>query len=217
MAEFGDQMVAAYTVHITGIDRTQKELDRLSTAIKSFRTAQYSQSVPSITVASQLGSSDIFLTKMADLRGRVQSGVEKAMLKGMASGRRIQIDTLRQATTRTGLSGKSHTKGGRKGPGREDSGAMIREIKTNVESYKGTGDGTVTGWHGWRVEGRAWFSFQEKGTRGHSRKPRIRRRAVATYLNGGSANGGVPAANSLGRAIFVVRRQLEADLKGLKR
>lgn len=228
MAEaLNEEMVASYSVAITGIERTRAELKRLDGAIALLRKTNYSPAVPTVTVAGNLGGRDIFSSKVDDLEGRVQAGAQRAMASSMALGRRTQTEALRAAVTETGISGKPK---GRKGPGREVTGSMIQGIATNVETYKDSTSTTVTGWHGWPTEGRKHFEFQERGTKGRGgaskayalkvgsvyRAPNKKSRKAAgqrTQLN----NRGVPAANSLGQSIVVVREHLKKELAGLKR
>lgn len=196
----GREMAASYTVEITGIERTKREMAALDSAIASLRKTQYSP-VTSVTVASSLGTKDLFVTKIDALEGRVQGSVQKSMASAMALGRRVQTAALRAAVTETGASGASHV-GGRNGPGRDDSGAMIAQIGTNVETMKTPSTTRITGWHGWGTEARGGKSpkntYQEKGTRGR----RGRR--------------GVPAANSLGQSIPTVRNYIQTNLGKLR-
>src|SRR5690606_4563202 len=124
----------------------------------------------------------------------------------------------RAAVTAKGLSGEP---AGRKSAGREVTGEMIRAIATNVETYKDGGSTQGTGWHGWPTEGRNHFEYQERGTRGRGgptkdesaaagtlyRKPNRPSRKAAGVRSAGS-HPGVPAANSLGTSIVVVREHL---------
>jgi len=222
-----EEMVASYNVNITGIDRTRAELARLDATIARLRKANYSPTVPTVTIGANLGGRDIFVSKMDDLEGRVQASTQRAMASAMALGKRVQAQALRDATTKTGLSGQPK---GRKGPGREVTGSMIAGIATNVETYKDGSATQITGWHGWPTEGRNYFEYQERGTKGRGgaskaesaasgslyRSPNKRSRKAAgqrTALN----HPGVPAANSLGKSIVVVREHLKKELAGLKR
>lgn len=223
MAALEEEMVASYSIEIDGIKRTKAEAAALDNAIHSLRAANYSAN-GSVTKLSGSGrSKDIFVGLVDDLVGRVQTKVQKIVLDGMDKGKELQAATLRAATTETGESGKSHV-GGRKGPGREDSGGMIERLARNVEVFKGADATLVTGWHGWPKDGRVVTDdYQEVGTRGrasgqlqeaHKRKVRAPKfRAAGTKRAKGR---GVPAANSLGAALPVVREQLKRELGGLK-
>lgn len=189
----GRQMAASYVVEITGVERTHRELERLDGAIKSLRSGQYSP-VTSVTVASSLGGKDLLVSRLDALEGRVQTATQKAMIEAMDKGKDIQADALRAATTAYGLSGRGKNPGGRNGPGRDDTGNMIKAIKRSVEVLKTASITVITGFHGWSTEGRGYITAQEKG----------------------GANG-IPAANSLGHAIVPVREFLKKELKGLKR
>jgi len=225
MAEqLDEEMVATYGVTITGVERTRAEMAKLDGAIRSLRKAEYS---PGATVSqARFGTSrsdrllggreDIFVAKVDMLEGRVQTGVQEAMATGVAQGKKVQAAALRAAETRTGRSGKPK---GRKGPGREVTGKLIGDIATNVETQKVTAVTTVVGWHGWRRYRPDYYEYQERGTRGRasgqlsgSLKRRVKRRRA-----GAARGAGVPAANSLGAAIIVVREQLKRELGRLKR
>ena len=190
MATLNKQMAAVYTVSITGISRTKRELERLDNAIHSLRTAKYSST--STTVAASLGLKDLFVTKLDDLEGRIQGGVVSAMDAAVKQGKDYQTFTLVKAETPTGRSGRGRNPGGRRGPGRDDTGTLIDSLDTNVETFK-SGDATqVTGWHGWPLDDRVNYArFQEK-----------------------SKKYGV---NSLGHAIIPVREFLKKKLKELKK
>lgn len=232
-SSLNEEMVASYSVGITGVDRTQREMAALDAKIAELRSTSYSSGV-SLTVAANLESQavglkaserDIFQTKFRDFAGRVQTGAGKAMASGMALGKRVQQATLEAATTTTGLN-----RGRGNGPGRNDTGTMIKRVATNVETYKGVGDTQITGWHGWQRDARGYFEFQENGTRGRGvasltvasggnvihRNPN-KPRAYAPGERRKKAASGVPAANSLGAAIPVVREHLKRELAGLKR
>lgn len=140
-----DEMVASYSVEVVGIERTKKQLAQLNKAITHLRQARYNVEgkidVTHIALGGKSGSlasqrEDVFSEKMGQFEGRVQGALEDAMAKAMAQGRRVQIAMLRNAETATGKSGKSHVRG-RKGPGREDSGTLIRSVKTQVETTSG--------------------------------------------------------------------------------
>lgn len=188
------EMAASYSVAVTGIERTKREVARLDGAIKSLRLATYattSSGTPtSMTVASQLGGKDILVTKIDDLEGRVQSKAEKIMASEMAHGRRLQAQALNEAETPYGK--KRFARGQGKSAGRNDTGHMINSIKTNVETIKTADTTIITGWHGWSADDRdRYFELQEKG-------------------------GRMAPANSLGIAIFTVREQLKRDLGELR-
>lgn len=220
-------MVASYGVEITGIARTRKELAKLDGVIKSLRAGSYAPGA-SVTVAAGVGSTDIFVAKMDELEGRVQTGAQNAMLTSMDLGKRTQAESLRAATTKTGASGRSHV-GGRKGPGREDSGSMIQQLARNVEVFKSTAATLITGWHGWRTDRTGHIAYQERGTKG-----RGARNDHGPDANAGVGRGknkgkqrlagdkkslhlGVPAANSLGLSIPTVRENLKREIAKLKR
>jgi len=211
-------MSASYSVEITGIERTRAEIAKLDSVIRELRKGTYSPST-SVTVASSLGGKDLLVHKIDALEGRVQTAVQKTMLHGVDEGKRIQVETLRGATTRTGLSGQSHV-GGRNGAGRDDSGALIKAISRNVEVFKSRSVTVVTGFHGWGTEARGsggdvrYAKFQEKGTLNH-RSSAQKRRAKSKLRK--VASGGVPAANSLGTAIIPVREYLKRELGKLKK
>lgn len=236
MAEtLNEEMVATYEVEIVGIKRTRAELARLDGIISQLRAVPYAN--PSIRVGSpgggtamvgaQIGSGDIFVTSLDRLEGRVQGATRDAMAKAMALGRRTQAEALRAAETKTGRSGKPK---GRRGPGREVTGEMIRKIATNVETYQyGTGT-RVNGWHGWStIDRSSHISFQEKGTKGRGGASRDEaNKAGGIYrtknrkgkrtagARGQQGHPGVPAANSLGASIVVVREFLIKELAGLR-
>lgn len=221
-----EEMVASYEVDIVGIQRTKNELKKLDNAIATLRKATYSESVPTVTVAGSFGGSDIFSTKMDALEGRVQTGVQEAMSSSMALGRKTQAAALRAATTPTGLSGRP---AGRRGPGREVTGAMIRDIATNIETMKTTGDTKVLGWHGWSTSTRGYYEFQEQGTggRGSLGKSKAAKAGVVyrkpnaakgrTTGRAGARGGGIQAANSLGTSIVPVREHLKAELGKIRK
>lgn len=187
-------MVATYEVSIEGIERTKTELARLDDAIKSLRAGSYS-SKASVTQLGRAKSGELFQTKVGQLEGRVQTAAQAIMLKAMNFAKEGQASALRAAVTPTGLSGKSHHAGGRNGPGRDDSGAMIAGLSRNVEVEKKTNATTITGYHGWKEERSSYFIIQEKGaTKKH-----------------------VPAANSLGFVIPPVTEYLRAKLRELKK
>lgn len=198
------EMAAAYTVSIEGIERSKAEMSKVKDAITSLRKAEYMPGVNVITSAS-LGVSDILVTKIDALEGRVIGATSKAMATAMANGRRIQAEALRAAETKTGLSGKP---AGRKSAGREVTGGLINAIKTNVETLRLRNLTQITGWHGWAVkdsdgEGRKrYYKVQEKGNKGPG-KPNKKT---------GKARSPIKAANSLGVAIPAVREELKREL-----
>ena len=112
------------------------------------------------------------------------------------------------------------------GPGRDDTGGMIKAIARNVETYKTASVTMITGWHGWKAAGK-YYEYQEQGTRGRgggtlasqrgsgqlARKANKKASRVAGQKN--VTGMGVPAANSLGTAIIPVREFLKRELKGL--
>lgn len=225
---FGPQMAASYALTISGIQRTKAEMKRLDGAIQALRKTNYSTTSTGVatpmTVASQLKGSDIFVTKVDELEGRVQAAAERAMQRAMTEGKRRQVDALRAAVTKTGLSGRPK---GRRGPGRDVTGTMIGAIASNVEVFKTASETHVTGWHGWPADDReSYFEYQEKGTGlgGRSSKARVAtirnltraHRASQVGKKAGSWHTGVPAANSLGHAILVAREVLRRELKGLR-
>ena len=225
MAErLDEEMVATYAVSITGIKRTKAEMKKLDDAIRSLRKAEYS---PGVTVSNARfgtsaadrvlrGRDDIFAAQIDQIEGRVQGAVQDAMSTGVAQGKRVQAATLRAAETKTGRSGRPK---GRKGPGREVTGHLINDLATNVETQKVTAVTNIVGWHGWRRHRPDYYEYQERGTKGRrsaqlsgslKRKVKKRRDNAARGL-------GVPAANSLGAAIIVVREHLKRELGKLKR
>ena len=232
MAEFlAEEMVASYAIEIIGIERTKSEMKRLDEAIVSLRLTDYNQGAPgggTVTNAayrnsraSRLSKGDIFSARIDQLEGRVQSAASKAMAAAMTKGREIQQEVLKAATTETGLSGASHSKGGRKGPGRNDSGETIAAIKNNVETSKTATTTNIIGWHGWPSSERASKAgYQEIGTRGRASAQvegatvnRKVKKPARTPGKKKAAGRGVPAANSLGASILVVREKLKAELQ----
>ena len=223
----GGQMVAAYTVRIDGVQRTRAELAKLDNVISRIRKASYSENVPTVTVASQLGGGDILVSKIDELEGRVQTVARDAMAESMAFGKATQRAALEAAVTPTGLAGRSHHGSRKGGPGRTDSNAMVNDLKTNVETIHLGSSTQITGWHGWGAGGsggegqqaprRRYYIYQEKGTRTHSRIARARKKAIDRIARGRSNNSGVPAANSLGIAIPATREHLKRSLQRIKR
>jgi hypothetical protein len=220
------EMVASYEVMITGIQRTKRELAKLDGAISRLRKANYNPGGASPSERTLTGggrSGDIFESIMDDLEGRVQAAARDAMAAAMALGKRTQAEVLRAEVTRKGLSGKPK---GRRGPGREVTGAMIDSVKTNVEIQKFNNATQIIGWHGWSDDNRGgggrsrgYFEFQEKGTRGRGAgspsATAIPLRGTRGRKRAGSGSG-VPAANSLGQSIIPVREFLKAELGKLK-
>jgi len=187
------EMAAVYTVSIQGFKRTEDQLARLKDAIKRLRATDYT-TLTSTTIAAQLGSSDIFVTKMDDLEGRVQGATVRAMDYAMKRGKEYQTYALVNAVTPTGLSGYGKNPAGRRGPGRDDTGTMIDAIRTNVEVARLADGDQITGWHGWSIEEREnYFRRQEQGTR-H-----------------------ITPANSLGVAIVPTTEDLKRELGKMKR
>lgn len=199
-------MAASYSVTIDGIKRTRAEIAKLDGAIAALRKANYTPGM-SVTAASQLGGRDLLVTKIDALEGRVQTAVLHAMSSGMALGRRVQTAALNAAVTETGASRPGGS------AGRNETGAMIAGIGTNVETFKTAMTTVITGWHGWGTGQRAFYWFiQEKGNKGPHR----------TNLNTPAAQRKdrtrkpILAANSLGHAIPVVRENLKKNLGALR-
>lgn len=220
MAKLKEEMVATYGVEITGVERTKREMARVTAAITSLRQAEY---MPGATVLdSRFGSAknfggkdDIFVAKVDILEGRIQGAVSDAMASAMAEGRRQQTAALRAAETAHGRKRKG------KGPGRDKTGEMIHAIATNVETQKSAGKTSILGWHGWRKGGRkAYYGFQEQGTAGRAsgqQKKSLKRAVKARRADTNPAVGrGIPAANSLGYAIIPVREYLRRKLQALR-
>lgn len=215
MAFLDDEMVASYEVDIEGVSKTRANLSKVDEAIRLLRAAKYSET-SNVTGATNFAGSDVLVSYFDGLEGRIKTVASKTMLAAVDYGKEIQIATLRAATTATGASGASHSPGGRTGgAGREDSGKLIKQIKRNVEVPKGTGDVTITGWHGWSEGREKYFIVQEMGSfgRGGGTTSGLRRKR-----RGGKSrnNRGVPAANSLGAAIVPVREYLIRELGYLK-
>lgn len=219
MGQLEEEMVASYSVEITGFERTKAELARLTNTIETLRKTDYS-STTSVTqsalggnASDKLGRKDIFATKLGQMEGRVQTGVQKAMASGMALGRKSQTAALRAAETKTGRKRPGN------GPGRDKTGRMIHAIKTNVETGKLPNVTFVTGWHGWaRDERKGYFAFQEQGTKGRpsAQHADSLKRRVKARRNRAALGLGVPAANSLGLSVILVREHLKRELKGLR-
>jgi hypothetical protein len=223
-----EEMVATYAVGITGIQRSKSEMAKLDNAIRSLRQANYSPSSPvslarfGTSKGDRLagkrpgGKEDIFVGSIDQLEGRIQTAVSTAMASGMAQGKRVQAATLRAATTKTGRSGKP---AGRKGPGREVTGEMIGAIATNVETQKVAAVTSIVGWHGWARHRPTYYEYQEGGTKGRKsgQLGSALKRKVKTRDPESAPGLGVPAANSLGAAIIVVREHLKRELGKLKR
>lgn len=217
MANLNEELVASYEVTIGGIDRARDEMKRVDQEVQLLRKTVYSENAG----VSQLsaGDPDVLVTRVNALEGRVQSATQKAMASSMALGRRTQIAALNAAETPTGR----NRPGG--SAGRNKTGAMIRAVSTNVETRKMGKFSQITGWHGWRKDGRAgYFDFQERGTKGRGgddqanaglrrNKNKPVKRAAGQKRSKGA---GVPAANSLGLSIITVREFLKKELKGLR-
>lgn len=222
MASLDDELVALYGVSITGVKRTRDEMAKLDNAIKLLRSTKYMETSTASEArfgsTSKLlrGKEDIFVASVDDLEGRVQTVAASAMAAGVARGKEIQAATLRAAETKKGLSGRPK---GRKGTGREVTGSMISEISTNVETQKTTAVTNIVGWHGWRRYRKDYVGFQEKGTKGRASGEQFGslKRKVKKRRDGSAPGRGVPAANSLGAAIIVVREYLKAELGRLKK
>jgi hypothetical protein len=236
MADLNEEMVASYEVTVVGIDRTRAQVDKLGKAIADLRSTKYGGSGPGTLGVSDgptnkidRGAPDVFVTKINALEGNIQSVTMKALAAGMALGKRSQAAVLRAATTKTGLSGQSKV-GGRKGPGRDDSGAMINAIATNVEQRRTASVTQYTGWHGWQRQGRAYYELQENGTKGKGgaskgesksegfvyRAPNKPKSRVSGSKTPTRSGGAVPAANSLGKTIPTVREYLRTELDKLR-
>jgi len=225
MPEFlDDEMVASYGVEIRGIDRTKREMAALDREIKLLRGTKYNATSKgkAISVAetsfgtsrsSKLGKDDIFVAKIDLLEGRIQTVTQEALSSGMALGKRAQKATLEAAVTETGLQRPG------RGPGRNKTGGLISRLATNVETQKSAKSTFMVGWHGWPKIGRERYDpFQELGTKGRKSGQQtgsVRRKVKARRK--GAKGRGVPAANSLGAAIILVREHLKRELKGLKR
>ena len=221
-------LVASYAITVEGVQRTKKALADLDYQIELLRKTQY-QSGSSVTArANTAGQKDVFTSKFAAVEGRVQTAVRDTMSKSMAQGKRLQATALRASVTPTGLSGASHV-GGRKGPGREDSGHMINSLATNVETLRGADFTSYVGWHGWPANREDYIGYQEGGTKGRGgsskasakstgelyRAPNAKRKRVAGTSRT-TLGKGVPAVNSLGMTIPVVREHLKAELRKIR-
>lgn len=230
-----EEMVASYQVEITGIERTKAEMAQLDRAIHQLRSGAYgtSKSGSQLTVSrAQNGSrsGDIFATEIdVVLNGRILPAVQRAMNSAMKQGKEIQASALEAAVTNTGLSGKPKR---RKGPGRNVDGDMIAAIDTNVETQKSGSSVRVLGWHGWGIDNRGaggknskYFEYQERGTLGRGGKVRfddahpaqkggVRRNAIGKMPK---RHDGLPAANSLGKSIIIVRENLKRELARIKK
>ncbi len=222
-----EEMVASYAVEITGIERTKAELGKLDHAISLLRKAEYGPT--SVTVAGYSGGrsskvqTDIFKAKIDQLEGRVQTAATTAMSKAVQKGQAIQARTLDAAVTDYGKSRMARSKG--KSAGRNDEGDLIKALRNNVESFKEATRSTVIGWHGWPRAGRdSYISYQERGTR-QRKSAQLPGSVTRKPAKGGErvpgkrkAKGlGVPAVNSLGAAIIIVREELKRELGKLKR
>lgn len=207
----GQEMAAAYTVTITGVTRTKAEMKKLSNAIASLRKAEYSPGASVTREVNLGGSDDLLITKIDALEGRVQSATQDAMASSMALGRKTQTAALNAAVTTTGLSRPGGS------AGRNETGAMINAIGTNVETAKTASETQITGWHGWGTEARGGrpdgkITTQEKGNKG----------AKSTSLKSAAGRSKtrtrapIVAANSLGQTIPVVRENLKKELGKLR-
>lgn len=202
-----EEMVASYEVRITGFKETRARVAQLDQAIKNLRATNYS-STRSVSGSSNFSGSDIFVTEIDALEGRIQGRVEQIMLGAMDFGKQAQGDALNAAETVYGSSGRA---GG--STGRNRTGALIKAIARNVETGKEATVTVVTGWHGWREERPEYYDVQERGSLGgggHTGKGAVARKKL------GTGKGGVPAANSLGKSIIPTREKLKRDLKGLR-
>ena len=230
-AQLSEEMVASYSVTIEGVGRTRKQMEALDNEIKLLRSTSYSGGQRSVSVAASAertgngrGKNDIFATKFKTVEGRIQTGVGSAMSSAMALGKRVQAMELNAAETATGAARVAAGGGGTTGRNTGKAHGMINSLATNVESFRGPDFTSFTGWHGWARDARKHFEFQELGTRGKgggsaansgiSRKPNKPRGRYAGQKRSGSS--GVPAANSLGLAIPVVREHLKTELRKIK-
>lgn len=217
-----EEMVATYGVSIIGVQRTKAQLARLSKEIALLRSTNYS---PTATVSEARfgtsradkmlgGKNDIFAAKVDMLEGNVQTVASRAMASAMAKGKQVQTATLRAATTEKGASGKPN---GRKSAGREVTGTMIRAIATNVETQRTAAVTSIVGWHGWRRHRTEYMEYQEQGTKGRKsgQKSGSVNRKVKKKRDG-VAGRGVPAANSLGASIVIVREYLKRELEKIR-
>ena len=216
MTFLDDEMVASYEVDIQGTSKTRSEMAKLDEAIRLLRAAQYSTTT-NVTGSTNFAGSDVFVSYFDGLEGKIKTVASKAILAGVDHGKAIQIATLRAAATDNGRAGRSHDpkKGRTGGSGREDTGELIKQIKRNVEVPKGTGDVTITGWHGWSEGRKDYFKYQESGSfgRGGGTTSGVRRKRRGKKSG---TNRGVPAANSLGAAIVPVREYIIRELGYLK-
>ena len=229
-----DEMIASYAVAIVGVKRAKAEMALVDAAITSLRAARYMPSAPSVTVTEARfgtstpglpgrnkpvgllqGQKNVFAAQVDLLEGRVLGATRDAMAAGMAEGRRVQTAALKAAETKTGLSGKPKK---RRGPGRDVTGKLIGAIGTNVETERLSTMTNIIGWHGWGREIPVYFKAQELGSKGRKsgqQKGSVNRK-VKTRKKGAAAGAGVPAANSLGAAIVIVREELKRTLGKLR-
>jgi len=232
MAILNEEMVASYAVTIEGVERTAKEMAALDKEIHLLRTTSYSSGQPSAVVAAsaertsgrRASERDIFTTKFRSLEGRVQSQVRDSMASSMALGKRTQAAALDAAETKTGIERVRSGKGGTTGRHTGKPNGMITSLATNVETLRGADFTSVSGWHGWSRDARKHFEFQERGTKGVGgggaansgieRRPNRGKKRYAGQR--GSASSGVPAANSLGQSIPIVREHLKRELGKIK-
>jgi hypothetical protein len=231
-SKLDEEMVASYAVTIEGVERTRKEMEMLDKEIRLLRSTNYSGSQKSVTIAASAertstrskADRDIFTTKFAAVEGRVQTQVREAVASSMALGKKTQAAALDAAETKTGVERVRRGGGGTSGRHTGKPNGMIQKLATNVESFRGPGFTSISGWHGWSRDARSHFEFQEKGTKGKggsasansgvSRNPNRGRKRYAGQR--GSNGSGVPAANSLGLAIPVVREHLKRELGAIR-
>lgn len=196
----GQRMFATYQVKISGVKRTQDQMDKLDGLIKQIRGTNYTPGV-SATAAANLGTKDIFRSEFDTVVGHVQEKAIKVMNEAMKGGKDIQTQVLRAAVTKTGT--KRMAAGVGNGPGRDKSGAMIAGIAANVEVSKNPDSTNITGSHGW--------GLPDSNERGVSSRSRY----LAVQEKGNKNDHGIVGANSLGTAIPIVREELKRNLKGL--
>lgn len=217
-----EEMVATYAVSVTGIQRTRSELAKLDAAIRSLRAARYNGPGSSVSSArfgtsrsDKLlnGKKDIFAAKIDMLEGRIQTVTTGVMDKAMKRGKEVQTGTLRAAETKTGRKRAGN------GPGRDKTGEMIAAIATNVETQKTVAVTQIVGWHGWKRHRKEYMEYQEQGTKGRKSGQQIAtlRRLVKKRREDAAGGLGVPAANSLGASVLIVREELKRGLGALKK
>lgn len=210
-----EEMVASYEVQITGIQRTKTEMKRLDDAIRSLRAGAYSSTAKVTGAGNVKGfNKDIFTEKIDALEGRVQTAAQNAMIKCMDIGKDVQAKSLRQSITDYGTERFKSGRGG--SAGRDDTGAMIKALARNVEVSKGPNETLITGWHGWREDHPYYFEVQERGSHGGGGASGGLGSLGRKKTRGEGKSGGVPAANSLGAAIPLVRETLKSELGKLR-